>query len=219
GRQHAPGRPARVAGTARRRRGLCEQDPGAERAARRGEEGARRWHVRQPGARRAARPRAPLGLRRPRARGPLRPRVPGAVSARDREEQQGDRGHAGSRSEDGQHLPQPGHAQAEPQDQRGPGPLRDRARARALAGRGRLSDATDAPATSFRTPVAGARRLRRTRPRPKLEPPPTVVVLTNYAYDQLRSTCLEAGADEFLDKRTQFDRLPAIVTKLRRPAP
>src|SRR5207237_10783507 len=53
----------------------------------------------------------------------------------------------------------------------------------------------------------------------QLEPPPTVVVLTNYAYVQLRSTCLEAGADEFLDQRNQFDRLPAIVTKLRRPAP
>ena len=51
----------------------------------------------------------------------------------------------------------------------------------------------------------------------RLQPRPMVVVLTNYAYDQLRSTCLEAGADEFLDKRTQFDRLPAIVTRLRPP--
>ena len=53
----------------------------------------------------------------------------------------------------------------------------------------------------------------------RLQPRPTVVVLTNYAYDQLRSKCLEAGADEFLDKRTQFDRLPAIVTKLRPHTP
>ena len=50
----------------------------------------------------------------------------------------------------------------------------------------------------------------------RLTPPPAVVVLTNYAYDQLRSTCLEAGADLFLDKRTEFDRLPAIVAGLRR---
>ena len=49
-------------------------------------------------------------------------------------------------------------------------------------------------------------------------PPPAVIVLTNYAYDQLRSTCLEAGADEFLDKRTEFERLPAIVTELGRRA-
>ena len=53
-----------------------------------------------------------------------------------------------------------------------------------------------------------------------LTPRPAVVVLTNYGYDQLRSTCLEAGADEFLDKRTEFDRLPAIVADLRgRQAP
>ncbi len=54
--------------------------------------------------------------------------------------------------------------------------------------------------------VAAARRLT---------PRPAVVVLTNYGYDQLRSTCLEAGADQFLDKRTEFDRLPAIVADLR----
>jgi DNA-binding NarL/FixJ family response regulator len=49
----------------------------------------------------------------------------------------------------------------------------------------------------------------------RLTPQPAVVVLTNYGYDQLRSTCLEAGADLFLDKRTEFDRLPAIVADLR----
>ena len=49
----------------------------------------------------------------------------------------------------------------------------------------------------------------------RLTPRPAVVVLTNYGYDQLRSTCLEAGADQFLDKRTEFDRLPAIVADLR----
>jgi len=53
--------------------------------------------------------------------------------------------------------------------------------------------------------VAAAKRLR---------PQPAVVVLTNYGYDQLRATCLEAGADQFLDKRTEFDRLPAIVADL-----
>ena len=42
-----------------------------------------------------------------------------------------------------------------------------------------------------------------------------MVVLTNYGYDQLRASCLEAGADQFLDKRTEFDRLPAIVADLR----
>src|SRR5438309_6732660 len=49
----------------------------------------------------------------------------------------------------------------------------------------------------------------------RLIPQPAVVVLTNYGYDQLRATCLEAGADQFLDKRTEFDQLPAIVADLR----
>ena len=48
-----------------------------------------------------------------------------------------------------------------------------------------------------------------------LRPRPAVVVLTNYGYDQLRASCLEAGADLFLDKRTEFDQLPAIVADLR----
>jgi DNA-binding NarL/FixJ family response regulator len=49
----------------------------------------------------------------------------------------------------------------------------------------------------------------------RLTPQPAVVILTNYTYEQLRATCLEAGVDQFLDKRTQFDRLPAIVADLR----
>jgi len=49
----------------------------------------------------------------------------------------------------------------------------------------------------------------------RLTPRPAVVVLSNYGYDQLRTTCLEAGADLFLDKRTEFDQLPAIVADLR----
>ena len=52
----------------------------------------------------------------------------------------------------------------------------------------------------------------------RMQPTPAVIVLTNYAHDQLRATCLEAGADEFLDKRTEFERLPAIVTELGRRA-
>src|SRR5205823_15056603 len=51
-------------------------------------------------------------------------------------------------------------------------------------------------------------------PAKRLTPQPAVVVLTSYGYDQLRATGLEAGADQFLDKRTEFDRLPAIVAEL-----
>ncbi len=54
----------------------------------------------------------------------------------------------------------------------------------------------------------------------RLRPAPAVVVLTNYPYDELRVACLAAGADRFLDKRTEFDRLPALVRQLgRRPEP
>src|SRR5437763_14501570 len=40
-----------------------------------------------------------------------------------------------------------------------------------------------------------------------LAPRPAVVVLTNYGYDQLRSTSLEAGAAQSLEPRPGFDRL------------
>ncbi len=49
-------------------------------------------------------------------------------------------------------------------------------------------------------------------------PAPAVVVLTNYPYDELRVACFAAGADRFLDKRTEFDRLPALVSELGRRA-
>ena len=57
----------------------------------------------------------------------------------------------------------------------------------------------------------GFRVLRAAR---ALRPAPAVVVLTSFADEEMRSTCLEAGAAEFLDKRTDFERLPAVVTEL-----
>lgn len=44
-----------------------------------------------------------------------------------------------------------------------------------------------------------------------LNPAPAVVILTSYAYPELRRRGLEAGADFFLDKNADFDRLPAIL--------
>jgi len=41
--------------------------------------------------------------------------------------------------------------------------------------------------------------------------PPTVVVLTNYALPQYREQALALGADYFLDKCNDFDRLPALI--------
>jgi len=39
----------------------------------------------------------------------------------------------------------------------------------------------------------------------------TFIVLTNHANDQLRDMCLRAGARYFLDKSTEFERLPVIL--------
>lgn len=49
-----------------------------------------------------------------------------------------------------------------------------------------------------------------------LTPAPAVVVLTSYAYPQLRARGLAAGADWFLDKATEFPRIPEILGELAR---
>jgi DNA-binding NarL/FixJ family response regulator len=43
---------------------------------------------------------------------------------------------------------------------------------------------------------------------------PTVLVLTNYPYPQYRKKCLEAGADFFFDKSTEFERIPEVLKEL-----
>ena len=46
---------------------------------------------------------------------------------------------------------------------------------------------------------------------------PLVIILTNYPFAGYRHKCLQAGADFFLDKTTEFDQIPTLVEKLRRP--
>jgi DNA-binding NarL/FixJ family response regulator len=46
--------------------------------------------------------------------------------------------------------------------------------------------------------------------------PPVVIVLTNYPLPQYRNRCLEAGADYFFDKSTQFEDVSAILAGLLR---
>ncbi|MFQ6675986.1 MAG: response regulator transcription factor [Fidelibacterota bacterium] len=41
-----------------------------------------------------------------------------------------------------------------------------------------------------------------------------VIILTNYPYPQLKRKCLAEGADEFLDKSNDIDRLPGILSSL-----
>jgi DNA-binding NarL/FixJ family response regulator len=50
----------------------------------------------------------------------------------------------------------------------------------------------------------------------KINPAPRVIMLTNYAYAQYRKRCEQAGADFFLDKSTEFDKLPQVLEQVRR---
>jgi DNA-binding NarL/FixJ family response regulator len=49
----------------------------------------------------------------------------------------------------------------------------------------------------------------------KMNPAPSVIMLTNYAYAQYRKKCAEAGADFFLDKSTEFDQVPQALEQMR----
>ncbi len=41
-----------------------------------------------------------------------------------------------------------------------------------------------------------------------------VLICTNYAYPQFREECLSAGANYFLDKSTEFEKIPDILRGL-----
>ncbi|PYR31387.1 MAG: response regulator [Acidobacteria bacterium] len=41
-----------------------------------------------------------------------------------------------------------------------------------------------------------------------------VLIWTNYTYPEYRDQCLSAGADYFLDKSSEFEKIPAILRKL-----
>lgn len=46
----------------------------------------------------------------------------------------------------------------------------------------------------------------------KAQPAPSVIVLTNYPYPQYRQRCMQAGADYFFVKSTEFEQvIPALV--------
>jgi DNA-binding NarL/FixJ family response regulator len=45
--------------------------------------------------------------------------------------------------------------------------------------------------------------------------PPRVIMLTNHSQLQYRHRCLEAGADAFLDKSTEFGNIRAVLETLR----
>lgn len=43
---------------------------------------------------------------------------------------------------------------------------------------------------------------------------PVVIMLTAFPYPQYRKKCLELGADYFLDKATEFDRVTEVLRQL-----
>lgn len=45
---------------------------------------------------------------------------------------------------------------------------------------------------------------------------PIVIILTNYPYPGYRRKCLQAGADFFLDKSTEFDQIPKLFEQFKR---
>ncbi len=44
--------------------------------------------------------------------------------------------------------------------------------------------------------------------------PPVAIILTNYPYAQYREKCIEAGADFFFDKSTEFDKVTEVFRQL-----
>lgn len=48
----------------------------------------------------------------------------------------------------------------------------------------------------------------------RLDPPPKVIVLTNYPYPQYRKRCIDAGADYFLDKSAELEKLMPLLKRL-----
>jgi len=45
---------------------------------------------------------------------------------------------------------------------------------------------------------------------------PVAIILTNYPYPQYRQKCLQAGADFFFDKSTEFQEVAEVLRKLTR---
>ena len=46
-------------------------------------------------------------------------------------------------------------------------------------------------------------------------PEVAVIVLTNYATEEFRKKCLELGAEHFLDKTNEFERLCPLIAQLK----
>ena len=45
----------------------------------------------------------------------------------------------------------------------------------------------------------------------EMDPPPAIVVLTNYSTSPMKAMCTRKGADYFFDKSTEFDKAIAVI--------
>lgn len=48
----------------------------------------------------------------------------------------------------------------------------------------------------------------------QIDPSIKVIMFTNYPYSQYRTKCLESGADYFLDKSAEFNKILEIINQL-----
>lgn len=46
------------------------------------------------------------------------------------------------------------------------------------------------------------------------EKPPTIIMLTNYPYPQYRRKCMDAGADYFFDKSSEFHKVTDVLARM-----
>lgn len=47
-------------------------------------------------------------------------------------------------------------------------------------------------------------------------PAPVIIMFTNYPYPQYRKKCMDAGADYFFNKSTEFEKIPELLKNLNR---
>jgi|JI6StandDraft_1071083.scaffolds.fasta_scaffold324142_2 two-component system OmpR family response regulator len=59
---------------------------------------------------------------------------------------------------------------------------------------------------------SGITVVRKTRARQGQPPFPLIIILTNYGLNSVRDRCLAAGADHFLDKMLEFNRLYPLIS-------
>lgn len=48
----------------------------------------------------------------------------------------------------------------------------------------------------------------------RVAPAPRVIMLTNYPYPQYRKRCMDAGADFFFDKSSEFQRVSEVLKQM-----